>query len=169
MWLIIDVWWYGDLPLTLLGLGGNILEDIAQHCVCWCSGTWYHQVIDKYDIVYVEWGCLPQNWYLTTFIFWGIEIKYISFSLRRVLYTKGSLHHIKWYIPGLILGLHTASKRWHYFVTMALIGWVQTWNQPFILSQLETLSPEKCFNSLLYCFRDRKSNFINTISYELIW
>ena len=35
-------------------------------------------------------------------------------------------------ISGLILSLRPANERWCYFVTMFLIGWVQTWNQSCI-------------------------------------
>ena len=86
-----------------------IFEEINQHRVCWCSGSWYDQVIDKYDIVYVEWGCLCREWLLTTLKFWGIFVKYVSFSLRRTQYTKGLLHHMKWYIDGLVQERHNSS------------------------------------------------------------
>ena len=32
---------------------------------------------------------------------------------------------------GLILGLRPANERRRYFVTTSLIGWAQTYNQPF--------------------------------------
>ena len=32
---------------------------------------------------------------------------------------------------GRILGLHPANERWRYFVTTSLIGWAQTYNQPW--------------------------------------
>ena len=35
------------------------------------------------------------------------------------------------HIIGLILGLRPANERRRYFVMMSLIGWAQTWNQPW--------------------------------------
>ena len=43
-----------------------------------------------------------------------------------------SLHtNLKIPHAGLILGLHPANERWRYFVMTSLIGWAQTWNQPW--------------------------------------
>ena len=38
--------------------------------------------------------------------------------------------------PGPILGLHPANERRRYFVTTSLIGWAQTWHQPWNPSHL---------------------------------
>ena len=37
---------------------------------------------------------------------------------------------------GLILGLHPANERRRYKVTPSLIGWAQTWNQPWYFKHM---------------------------------
>ena len=39
----------------------------------------------------------------------------------------------------LILGLCPASERWHYFVMISLIGWVQPWNQSCGITLIGTI------------------------------
>ena len=37
------------------------------------------------------------------------------------------------YVTELILGLRPANERRRYFVTTSLIGWAQTYNQPYVI------------------------------------
>ena len=52
------------------------------------------------------------------------------------IYMNGPEGWLLWTpITGLILGLRSANERQRYKVTPSLIGWAQTWNQPFIRYQ----------------------------------
>ena len=70
---------------------------------------------------------------------------------------------------GLILGLRPANERRRYFVTASLIGWAQTWNQPWwscqsIKGSGEGLLPVRCqaltwTNVNLLSFEPLRTNF----------
>ena len=51
---------------------------------------------------------------------------------------------------GLILGLWPANERWHYFVTMSLIGWAQTKDQPCSYPEYELFDSFSIFIELRY-------------------
>ena len=42
------------------------------------------------------------------------------------------LRYIPWIMPGIILYMHPANKRWRYIVTSSFIGWVHIQNDPCI-------------------------------------
>ena len=68
-------------------------------------------------------------------------------------------------IAGLILGLHPANERWHYFVTTSLIGWAQAQNQ-LCIGYVDGLVQERC-NSNALAMEIRLS--CSKPSYYLCW
>ena len=52
------------------------------------------------------------------------------------------LSYIVYAFTGLILGLRPANERRRYKVTTSLIGWAQTWNQPWFI-QAKTIPKHK--------------------------
>ena len=60
---------------------------------------------------------------------------------------------------GLILGLRPANERRHYFVTTSLIGWAQTYNQPWrYMWEVSSLRPGPRFNIKISSHQYRKSH-----------
>ena len=62
-------------------------------------------------------------------IFWSLGINELTLETFTVLVMV--VVNIRSWSTGLLLGLHLANERRRYKVTPSLIGWAQTYNQPW--------------------------------------
>ena len=91
--------------------------DPGQHWLRWWFVAWGHQDISWTNVDFSLRLC-------------SICLRAISLQVFKLLFCIMGLKLNQ--SAGLILGLRPANERRRYKVTSSLIGWAQTWNQPWV-------------------------------------